>query len=235
MRTAGSLSLKSLKEKKLVLFRTEMDRLLALSILFSCLLVAARMIHTGRSNFLFLTWNLFLAYVPYFISTRLSYWNFTKKGKPLLAFFFLVWLLFIPNSFYITTDLFHLADHLNDRQAPQWFDLALILSFVWNGLFLGILSIRQMEKIVHPTLPAHNELFFLYPVMWLNALGIYIGRYLRYNSWDVITSPFQLFGDITQLILHPLRNQYAWDMIFCFSILMTIMYLMLRKISKALA
>lgn len=233
--SAISLSLKSLKERRFYLFRTEMDRLLALSVLFSCLLVGARMIHTGRSNFLFLTWNLFLAYVPYFISSRISHWNYGKSAKPFLIFFCLVWLLFIPNAFYITTDLFHLADHLNDRQVPQWFDLVLILSFAWNGLFLGILSVRQMEKIVHPTLPARNELFFLYPIMWLNALGIYIGRYLRYNSWDVITNPLQLSGDITQLILHPIRNQNAWDMIFCFSILMTIMYLMLRKISKALA
>lgn len=127
-----------------------------------------------------------------------------------------------------------MGDYYNDGLMPPWYDLAMILSFVWNGLLLGVLSVRQMEKILKPRLPAHHELFFLYPVMWLNALGVYTGRYLRYNSWDLVTDPFQLFGDIARMILHPLRNHYAWDMIFCFSILMTFMYLMLKKISKAL-
>jgi uncharacterized membrane protein len=110
----------------------------------------------------------------------------------------------------------------------------MILSFVWNGLMFGVLSVRQMEKLITPRLPGHHELFFLYPVMWLNALGVYTGRYLRFNSWDLITDPFQLFGDIARIIIHPMRNHYAWAMIFCFSILMTLIYLMLKKVSKAL-
>jgi uncharacterized membrane protein len=80
-----------------------------------------------------------------------------------------------------------------------------------------------------------SGLLFVYPIMWLNSLGVYIGRYLRYNSWDVITDPFDLMRDIAGMVVHPLRNHYAWDMIFCFSILMTLMYLMMKRISHALA
>jgi uncharacterized membrane protein len=211
-----------------------MDRLLFLSMLFSCLLVGARLIHTGRITFLFLIWNLFLAYIPYFITGVLARKPGLVSNKFYFVPLFLVWLLFVPNSFYIITDLFHLGDRYNDRQAPQWFDLAMILSFAWNGLLLGVLSVRQMEHILFPRLSLRDELLFLYPVMWLNALGIYTGRYLRYNSWDVVTDPFQLLGDITGMILHPLRHQYAWDMILCFSILMTLMYLMMKRVHKAL-
>lgn len=192
------------------------------------------MIHTGRYTFLFLVWNLFLAYIPYFITGALARRPGWVSNRLIFVPLFLVWLLFIPNSFYIITDLFHLGDHYNDRQAPQWFDLAMILSFVWNGLLLGVLSVRQMEHILLPRLSLQSELLFLYPIMWLNALGIYTGRYLRYNSWDVITDPFQLLGDIAGMVIHPLRYQYAWDMILCFSILMTLMYLMMKKIHKAL-
>jgi len=230
---------------------TEMDRLLFLSMLFSCLLIVARVVHTEHRHFIFLIWNLFLAYIPYFISTQLTRLKAAGEGtRPgtgvagrqpvrgprslgwwILA---LLWLLFIPNSFYIITDLYHLGDLYNDRIMPQWFDLAMILSFVWNGLLLGVLSVRQMERIFLPRLTLMKELLFLYPVMWLNALGIYIGRYLRYNSWDIVTDPFGLLRDIATLIVHPLRHQNVWDMVLCFSILMTLIYLLMKRISKAL-
>jgi len=252
-----------------VLLRTEMGRLLAVSMFFSCVLLLIRMIHTRHITFIFLPWNLFLAFLPFLISDYLSRMgcffrekclprtkylfgeqdpsrssagergSIPRKGrrlsrKPIFVIGSLAWLLFIPNSFYILTDLFHLRDWYNDGLMPNWYDLIMILSFAWNGLLLGVLSLRQMEKIFVPLLPAHNELFFLYPVMWLNALGVYIGRYLRFNTWDVITDPFQLFGDIGGIVLHPLRNQYAWNMIFCFSVLMTLIYMMLKRIGKAL-
>jgi len=274
---------------------TEMDRLLFLSMLFSCLLTAARVVHTEHRHFIFLVWNLFLAYLPYFISTQLTRmaagrgetrqtrmeaggretrltgmgvggeetrltrmeaggeWTGLTRveaggGETRLTridargmghglgwwALALLWLLFIPNSFYIITDLYHLGDLYNDRNMPQWFDLAMILSFVWNGLLLGVLSVRQMERLLVPKLTLIKELLFLYPVMWLNALGIYIGRYLRYNSWDIVTDPFRLLRDIAMMVVHPLQHQNTWDMVLCFSILMTLIYLLMKRISKAL-
>jgi uncharacterized membrane protein len=257
MNIPTSLSLRPQKENPPFFLRTEIDRLLAISMLFSGLLLAVRMVHTGRNTFLFLVWNLFLAYLPYVISgyltrrlaageaRRLSAADARNpagsgslrpwfSGRLYFAALCLAWLLCIPNSFYLITDLFHLGDTYNDRMIPPWYDLVMILSFVWNGLLLGVLSVRQMERLLRPHLPAHNELLFLYPLFWLNALGVYIGRYLRFNSWDLITDPFFLLRDIGRILLHPLRNQPAWGMIFCFSILMTLIYLMLKKLSKAL-
>jgi uncharacterized membrane protein len=217
------------------IIRSEIDRLLTLSVLFSIGMAVIRVMHTGKSNFLFMIWNLFLAYIPYALTKWLSTRESLSRKIPVFIPLFLTWLFFIPNTFYIITDLFHLGDHYNDRLMPQWFDLAMILSFVWNGFLLGVLSVRQMEKILQPLLPAHNELFFLYPIMWLNALGVFTGRYLRYNSWDVLTNPFQLLIDIGDMLIHPLRYRGDWYMIFCYSILMTLMYLMLKKISKVFA
>lgn len=224
--------------------RTEMDRLLTASMLFSCILVGIRIFHTGKITFIFMIWNLFLAYVPYAISTwmtargaRQARETRLARGRVIRLFtalLFLAWLLFIPNSFYILTDLCHLADNHRNSLVPEWFDLSLILSFAWNGLLLGILSVRQIEKILIPQASIFQEWLFLYPVMWLNALGVYTGRYLRYNSWDIITNPFQLLSDIFGMVIHPLRHQYAWDMIFCFSILLTLFYSLIKKGSKAL-
>jgi uncharacterized membrane protein len=207
---------------------SETDRILTLSAIFSCLLVAARIFRTERLTFIFMPWNLFLAYVPYFISTTL-----TRKhpaGNRLLEITgLIVWLLFIPNSYYILTDLYHLADGHRNSRVPEWFDLILILSFAWNGLLLGVLSTRQIEKLMAPDASFLGRWVFLYPVMWLNALGVYIGRDLRYNSWDIVANPVALARDIIIMIAHPLRHHGAWSMIFCYSILLTLLYSLLTK------
>jgi uncharacterized membrane protein len=213
-----------------IFLRTETDRMLAVSMAFSAVLIIARIAYTGQLTFRFLLWNLFLAWLPYAITNWMQYQSRWKSGKR-LALLFSLWLLFIPNSFYIITDLFHLGPYY---AVPIWFDLVLILSFAWNGLLLGILSVRQMEKMLHRYLPGRHELLFIYPIMWLNALGIYIGRYLRFNSWDVITNPFALVTDIADMLIHPIQYRIAWGMIACFSVFMTLMYMALKRIAKVI-
>ena len=206
-----------------------MERLMVTSVFFSSVMLAIRIFYTGRLTFVSLEWNLFLAFVPYFITQWVNARIALTKNKWKFALIFFVWLLFIPNSFYILTDLFHLQENNN---APLWFDLLLILSFAWNGLLAGILSVRHMEKIILVLWGSRHELVFLYPVMWLNALGIYIGRYLRYNSWDIITNPFRLAMDIFDMVSHPVLYKNAWGMIFFYSVFILILYLTIKKISK---
>jgi uncharacterized membrane protein len=211
--------------------RSEIEKILILSSAFSMVLVLIRVIMTGSELFLFLPWNLFLAFAPLFISTRLMSRPELVEQRWKFGLLFIAWLLLIPNSFYILTDLFHLK--LRD-DSNRWFDLTLIFSFAWNGLLMGILSVRQMEKIFVQCFHIRHEWFFLYPVMWLNALGIYIGRYLRFNSWDMITNPFQLLDDILYMVVHPLRNFYPWAMICCFAVFMTLLYLSVKRIAKVI-
>jgi uncharacterized membrane protein len=206
--------------------RNEADSLLLISICFSTSLLAMRMIATKSIYYVFLEWNLFLALIPYLLSSFLYRRINSGLNNYVLAAISFVWLLFIPNTFYILTDLFHLGE---TGAAPLWFDLLLILSFAWNGLMLGILSIRQMEKIFHLKFSTRNELLFLYPIMWLNALGVFIGRYLRFNSWDIITSPFRLTLDILDLLMHPFAHKNAFAMVMTYSIFMTLIYLTLKK------
>lgn len=212
------------------LFRTETDRMLTLSMAFSALLITTRIVYTGDSLFLFLVWNLFLAWLPYAFTSAAQRNPKWRTGKR-FVFLFAGWLLFIPNAFYIITDLFHLGPYY---AVPIWFDLVMILSFAWNGLLLGIISVRQMEKMMQAYLPGRHELLFILPIMWLNAWGVYIGRYLRFNSWDVITNPFALIGDIVNMLAHPIQYRMAWSMIACFSVFMTLMYVALKKIAKVI-
>ena len=211
--------------------RSEIHRWLAASMAFSVFMVAIRIVATGTLTFIFLNWNLFLAFIPYGISHFAELNAGWVKNKARFALVLAAWILFIPNSFYIITDLFH----LQVSSVPLWFDLALLLSFAWNGLILGVLSVRQIERLLHSFWPRMHELFFLVPIMCLNALGIYIGRYLRFNSWDVIGNPFELAANISYLLLHPLAAKPAWAMISCYAILMTLIYLTVKKISRVIS
>jgi uncharacterized membrane protein len=196
---------------------------------FSFLLLCMRVAATGYLTYVFLLWNLFLAFVPYAISHWLSSRIHIIENKWKLSLVLMCWLLFIPNSFYILTDLFHLRQI---QSAPKWFDLLLLLSFAWNGLLFGIVSVRKIEVILHIISGRWFSFFIVFIVMWLNAFGIYIGRFLRYNSWDVVTHPFSLFGDMLEILIFPFDNKMEWVMIFCYALFMTLLYITIRKLSE---
>ncbi|RYF87226.1 MAG: DUF1361 domain-containing protein [Chitinophagaceae bacterium] len=210
--------------------KTELERLLIVSCLFSIALTTIRIVYTNNWRFAGLCWNLFLALVPYLISRYAIRRPACIESKTKFFAVFVAWLLFLPNSFYIITDLFHLEI---SYRIPLWFDLALIFSFAWNGILLGVVSIWQMEKMLQLHFPSMREWQFVYPLMLLNAFGVYIGRYLRYNSWDVIANPFQLTEDIFYLLIHPVRNRFDWSMILCYTVFMTLIYLAVKRMSKA--
>jgi uncharacterized membrane protein len=209
--------------------RSEVEQLLIWCNSFSLSLMVFRIWYAGHLLFAFLEWNLFLAFVPFAISKTMAGLLINKKLKFAIGIF--LWIVFLPNSFYIITDLFHLD---MNGDVPLWYDLALLWSFAWNGLLFGILSVRQMELLVEKHIDKKLGLFFVLPVMALNGFGVYIGRYMRFNSWDVLTSPLQLINDICYLFIHPVRNRFDWSMILCYSILLTLIYYTLKKLNKAL-
>ena len=221
----------------LKLFRTEnpsvsstIHEWLLMSSCFSCLLLMIRMIVTNSIEYIFLPWNLFLAFVPYWI----TWWMTTNvaiiENKIKLIIALGTWLLFIPNSFYIITDLFHL---IHVRSAPKWFDLLLIFSFAWNGIICGIILVRRVEIIITVIRKKQVSIFLVFLVMWVNAFGIYIGRFLRYNSWDIISDPFSLAADIVNMILHPFQNGYAWGMTLGYAVFITFVYFTIKKLSES--
>jgi uncharacterized membrane protein len=210
--------------------QSDINQVLLLSCLFSTALSVFRVIYTGHLLFIFLNWNLFLAFVPYVFSGWIVQHHKKKKGWIVLLAT-AAWLFFVPNAFYIITDLFHLD---RNESVPLWFDLALLLSFAWNGLLFGMLSVRQMEKLATQYFEKEIVLLLLFLIFFLNGLGVYIGRYLRFNSWDIVASPFQLLQDIVYLCIHPIRNRFDWSMIFCYSVLITLIYFSTKRLGKVL-
>lgn len=204
---------------------------LFISSAFSCFLLLVRIVVTNSFDYLFLPWNLFLAFIPYWVSIWINEYANMLDTRFKLIVALSIWLLFIPNSFYIITDLFHLTRF---RTAPAWFDLLMIFSFAWNGILCGIVSLRRIEKLIEKLIKTEFSPLIVFAVMWLSAFGIYIGRFLRFNSWDILSNPFSLAVEILNMIIHPFQNSYAWGMTICYAIFMTLIYLTLKKLGETI-
>lgn len=184
---------------------------------------------TNETKFLFLNWNLILALIPWVISTTLLLENDLKNKRKSSIFLIILWLLFLPNSFYILTDFFHFR---LISKMPEWFDLLLIFSFVWLGLLAGILSILDMEKISKSLISERFDKFFISTFMFIISFGIYLGRYSRWNSWDFFTRPISLFSDILNIFIHPLVNFEAWALTFFMGFVLNLIYWSFRLVRK---
>lgn len=144
---------------------------------------------THSMYLLFLIWNLFLAIIPYILSTSI-YANFFHKEKKIQnTIYALIWILFIPNTFYILTDF----THLHFKNTFQFgLDMLIISSFSIAGFYMGLHSLFHIHQL---TLAKYgNKLgnFFILSISFLSAFGIYMGRVLRFNSWYIISKPFEL-------------------------------------------
>jgi uncharacterized membrane protein len=144
---------------------------------------------TNSTFLLFLIWNLFLAYIPYFLSSSIYKNFFNKSKKTQNSLYGLVWLLFIPNSFYILTDF----THLHFKTTFQFsLDMLIISSFCFVGFYVGLLSIHTIRQLVIAKYGNTKGNIFILIISYLSAFGIYLGRVLRFNSWDIISKPIQL-------------------------------------------
>lgn len=199
---------------------------LGLSLLLSFALIGGRVLLTGRLQFVFLLWNLLLAAIPFGLSGAL-YLAARPPSRWLLGPVGLMWLLFFPNAPYLVTDLFHLEPRAG---VPYWYDLALIMSCAWNGLMLAFASLLDMHALVRQRLGFGVGWLFATVALGLSAFGVYLGRYLRYNSWDILSNPFTLFYDIVQRFLHPFHNWQTWGVTVVFWVFLLIAYGTVRQL-----
>lgn len=197
--------------------------------LFNAILLGVRIYMAQKPIFLFLIWNLFLAFIPLGIGLFLRYGTSGGKNRFLHILLFMGWLLFLPNAFYLMTDLFHLKPRTG---IPLWYDLLLIFSFAWNGLIVGYLSIIDIHEFLERTWNASIAWGSSICILILCAFGIYLGRYLRWNSWDILTDPISLISDIGHRVVFPAEHLDAWGVTICYSLFFIIGFITLRIFSK---
>ncbi|MEO1514403.1 MAG: DUF1361 domain-containing protein [Bacteroidota bacterium] len=179
----------------------------------------------GSTTFLFLVWNLFLAWIPYWIAISLESIH-QWFGKGMLSFLaLLAWLFFFPNAPYILTDLLHLRSR---APIPHWYDLMLIASCAWTGLMLGLLSLYEVQVFLRRRFSAGFSWVAVSLFIMACGYGIYLGRYLRWNSWDVLAQPLSLFHDIWQSFLDPVLFRHSMQVSLVLSGFLMLAYLMMH-------
>jgi uncharacterized membrane protein len=198
--------------------------MLLLSIGFSMSLLIVRVIYSETLIYYFYVWNTFLAAVPYALSTQLLK---QKKIQTISILLLLAWLLFFPNAPYMITDIFHYRERL---PIPFWYDLILVIAGAWNGLILGMASLMNVEQFLSrylkPKWVIACEIFSLV----LCSYGIFIGRFLRYNSWDVLSDPGSLIYTSAHHVLVPQNYTKLWAFTLLFAALLGVIYFTLKKL-----
>jgi uncharacterized membrane protein len=187
-------------------------------------MIVVRMERTGSGYYRFLLGNLFLALVPLFLSTGLRIAHRLQLNLVIKIGIFSLWLLFLPNAPYILTDILHLT---RASQAPAWYDLALLLSCSGTGLLIGYLSLMDVQTIVERNFNPIIGWTFAVVSLVLSGFGIYLGRFLRWNSWDVLTSPMlvlQLLNGLT----HPFADARPLSVTFIFGVILALAYISVR-------
>jgi uncharacterized membrane protein len=189
-----------------------------------CLELGVRIIVSSNFNYLFLVWNLFLAWVPYILSTRLLAIRPEFYKNSSIVALFLSWLVFFPNAPYIITDLIHLR---SKPPVPLWFDLILLISFVWNGMMLAYFSLRDVHQFLNRFFKEKYTWALVIFIMFLSGYGIYLGRIERWNSWDILTNPMNLVIHIFKTMIEYQLFIQAMSITLVFGIFMSGIYVTL--------
>ena len=181
------------------------------------ILVLARIAYSNSYGYVGLIWNLFLAWIPF----ALAYFAYILSWRKLsiyiaIPIFVFLWLIFFPNAPYILTDLQHLgqtsadASLWNSANVPLWYDVILLIWFSWTGMLLGIISLNLMQEIIRREFGRWFGWMFVLIVAGLSSAGIYVGRFIRLNSWDILKNPSNTAANLWDWLTDPSLRSFGF-------------------------
>lgn len=194
-------------------------------------LVLARVAYTESGRHTGLIWNLFLAWIPFIISYFTHALVFRRNWLyvvlPITAF---LWLIFFPNAPYMLTDLQDLARRAGG--APLWYDVIIVVWCSWTGMLLGVISLYLMQDLIIRMLGRATGWIFVFVISGLSSFGIYIGRFVRLNSWDILQNPADTAMEILGVVIDPSMRLAAFTFLYTFFFLF--IFLLLYSFSHML-
>jgi uncharacterized membrane protein len=193
-------------------------------------LVAFRVAYTRTLDNAGLVWNLFLAWIPLGLALLLYDRHVRRAGLATLAGLGLLWLLFFPNAPYIVTDFQHLAGSTGEKFL---YDAVLIATAATTGLLLGFVSLYLLQAIVRRGVGAGYAWLFVFAALGLGSFGVYLGRVLRWNSWDVFARPGSLAHELAQALVDPLAHPRPIAITFLFASFLVAGYLLFYSFARS--
>lgn len=198
-------------------------------------LVLARVAYSESGRHLSLIWNLFLAWIPFMLAyiAHVTSWR-RLTLYVLIPVISILWLIFFPNAPYMLTDLQDLArGDVGHPGAPLWYDVIIVVWFSWTGMLLGVISLYLMQDIVLRAFGRLAAWVFVFVITPLSSFGIYIGRFVRLNSWDILQDPAETAVEILGLVIDPSRRLAAFTLLY--TVFFLFVYLLLYSFSHMLA
>src|SRR3990167_7187321 len=196
------------------------------------LLFVVRMIGSGNNRYLFLIWNLLLRWLPLFfawwLKARLAKSPWLSAGNVVLT---LLWLGFLPNSFYIVSDLIHLH---STGEVSVLYDATMLFSYIFNGYVLGFMSLYMVHVQLIKRLSLVIVNLVISSIILICSFAIYLGRYLRWNTWDVLINPAGLLFDVSDRIVNPSSHPQTFVTTLSFFALLGSIYVVVWQMAKAL-
>lgn len=205
---------------------------LLLSHAVSAVLYLIRVWAAGNYRYGFLLWNVFLGWIPllfaWLLIRRLPRTRWSSAVNIALS---VAWLGFLPNSFYLVSDLIHLR---STGEVSLLYDAVLFLSCIFNGYVAGFASLYLLHHEVLRRLGRIQSHVWVAGVLLACGFAIYLGRYLRWNSWDVLVNPFGILFDLSDRAINPLAYPQLFSTTFTFFVLLGSMYIVLWQFMAAL-
>jgi uncharacterized membrane protein len=165
--------------------------------------VEVRIHETGDGYYRFLVWNLMLAWVPFALALGAYDRARRRRVDAGVAALGVLWLLFFPNAPYVLTDFIHLR---RDAPAPVWYDALMLSAFAWTALLLGFASLYLMQSIARRVVGFAWSWVGVAGALALASFGVYLGRFVRFNSWDALVRPRRVAHVIANQLENPLSH-----------------------------
>lgn len=186
------------------------------------LFLGLRILLTGTARYWFVPENLALAWASLFFA-----WNLNKNltTKRWLSWqnivLTILWLVFLPNTWYVLTDFIHVFPN---GEINQLYDIVMIGLLVFCGFILGLASLFLVHKQLVKRLSSSTSYLLVELVLLLASFAIYLGRDLRWNSWDVITNPSGVIVNVSDRIIDPFGSARAFNITILFFLMLSIIY-----------
>lgn len=179
-----------------------------------CATVELRIHKTGDPFYRFLVWNLILAWVPFAVALA-AYDRARRRVDAIVVALGVLWLLFFPNAPYMLTDFIHLGE--SGPRAPVWYDALMLSSFAWTALLLGFASLYLMQMVLRRVVSHAWSWVGVVGALALASFGVYLGRFVRFNSWDALLRP----GRVLHVIANQLENPFEHPRLVAVLIVLT--------------